>query len=178
MSDSEDVTDLSQVKDEDQVHVQLRIQQEDTENQTEGAVHLNFLTNLWRFVQESDDGENAMEGFAYKDVQSLPTAIEDKLTEDMTEWMGQGGNVYLAVPVEAIAEDSPYVDRVEHRFRNQDRISFLNREEEALQEETEDGTPDQEERVCEECGNSYTEGTEKRCRSCRQDIEDQEDEEE
>lgn len=146
------MSDLTQVMEDDQVHVQLRMQQEDTENQTEGAVHLNFLTNLWRFIRELEDEEDkALEGFAYKDVQSLPTSIRDKLDQDRREWMQKGGNVYLAVSVEAIAEDSEYVDRVEHRFRNQDRISFLNHDDEALvEEEPEEGTPDDEEQDQEE----------------------------
>ena len=142
-------TDLEQVRDEDeQIHLQLRMVQEESDNKSEGAVHVNHLTQLWRFVDE-DEGR-AINGTAFGSFEALPEALKSQISEKEKDWLEKGGNVYLTAPVQEVAEHNDYVDRVEHRFRKKDELSAYNYNEEALEEDAEEGKPEEEERSGEE----------------------------
>jgi len=142
------MTDLSMVEDDEQIHLQLRMVQEESENKSQGAVHVNHLTQLWRFINEEKG--RALEGTAFGSYEALPDFLKDQISDHDQDWLRRGGNLYLTAPVADLAEHNDYVDRVEHRFRKQDKLSAYNYDEEALEEQVVTEKPDEEEHSGEE----------------------------
>lgn len=122
-------------------NVQLRQIQYDQENKTEGAIHVNLLTELWRFYNE--DKDSPINGFAVDGVENLPPSVQERLSDEQVEWLEKGGNVYTQAEVQEFIDMVDQVDGVIHRFRDSDSVSFNNQDEEALQEALDQRKPEE-----------------------------------
>lgn len=97
------------------VNVQVRRIQQDSDGQTQGAYHLNLVTNLFRFIDE--DSDSPVTGFAVRDFESLPESAKDSITEDDKSLLEDGRHLYLQVNIEEITEMVDMIDTVDHRRR-------------------------------------------------------------
>jgi len=107
---------------DERVNVQLRMVQQESENQTEDAIHINQVTNLWNFVDE--DKDTPVTGFAVAGFENLPPSLQNQLDEERKDWLKAGGNVYMQARVKEFVDMVDDIDRAENRFREGDSLAF------------------------------------------------------
>lgn len=106
---------MRSVRGKEVVNVQVRRIQQESDGQTQGAYHLNLVTNLFRFIDESDD--SPVTGFAVRDFESMPESAKDSITEEDKSLLEDGRHLYLQVKISEIVKMVDEIDTVDHRRR-------------------------------------------------------------